>query len=195
MSGGYPRFQGEPVELEWFGWRSNTHRLQHAGWSLSANQNVMDDTMTLALNHPESGIYMISHMEKNWGYRARAMAGGLDAYSGFRQRGMMIDRAGMRGQLYVRQAYSLAELSRFQPVDATPSFTDMAPKALEDLVHFRPLEAKRILLPHEEVDELMARILEVQQPMREEYFRDQARRDAAERNALRFHGQIYSMAA
>lgn len=180
------RIQSEPVEIHWLGFRSDTLTLQQEGWAISANQDMMRETMALAMHHERSGIYMVSYVEKDWGYRD--MPGHIGGRYPRRQRGIQIDATGK--QIFVRPAMSLRDFERFSPIDAVPAVVDSPIRSLEDLVYFRQIEQKGLLLPQQEIDGLMARIMDLQEPMRADYFRDQQR--AAK---TQLHAQIFSMRA
>ena len=86
----------------------------------------------------------------------------------------------------------------FKPIDAMPMMVQREVKSLDDLVHFAPslVRTKQIIVPEENVEDLMERILKLQQPDREAEFLRQAR-DASEglRTAppqQKFHAQILS---
>lgn len=177
------RVQSEPVEIHWLGFRSDTLTLQRQGWAISANQDVTRDTMAIAMKHERSGIYMVSHVEQDWRYREMCDIGRSP-----RQRGIQIDGTGK--VIHVHPSMSLLDFGRFSPIDAVPAVIETQIRSLEDLVYFRKVEEKGLLLPQQEVDSLMARILDLQEPMRADYFRDQARAGNTQ-----LHAQIFSMRA
>ena len=49
-----------PIDLYWRGWHSSTIELQRAGWQLSAQQDVMNRSMIVAINHPEAQLQDIT---------------------------------------------------------------------------------------------------------------------------------------
>ena len=81
-------------------------------------------------------------------------------------------------------------------------FSKTEVRSLDDLAHFAvPLtRTNEIILPEENVDELLQRILALQQPGRTEHFRQQLRenREGMRLDAVprqKFHAQILSIAA
>lgn len=68
-------------------------------------------------------------------------------------------------------------------------------KSLDDLAHFPPalIRNNPIIMPDPSVDDLIAKILDKQEPMRREYFLEQAKNNRAP--AHTFHAQIITIAA
>jgi hypothetical protein len=90
----------------------------------------------------------------------------------------------------------------FRAIDAMPQVTQAKILSIEDFAHFAPplARTREIIVPDESVSDLMARILEMQQPERTEYFKRQLREDRDGRmlDAMprqKFHAQIVSIAA
>jgi len=179
------RLMSQPVRVRMAGWESDTYHLQGAGWELSADQDVSRGTMRLALHHKEMGITALSAVV-DWRYEVhshnfRAELPIVHVEHFGRSRTIMVH--GMGGGL---------PMAAFQPIDAVPSFTTVEPQCLEDLVHFASFEQKRVILPAETVDDLMRRILDLQEPARQAYFLEEAKR---ERGRLRIEAQVMSFAA
>jgi hypothetical protein len=179
----------EPIPIHWMGWETDTLRLAHHGWQISASEHFERDELTVAFQHEESDIRGITYAEK-WNYRRL-----LDPYHGgwdgapTRTTGLKVDRMGR--QIFTRQAFGVDDM-RWRPVDPYPQMRPIdRPKRIDDFVHFAPVVRKQIILPPESVPELMEKILKLQQPMREEHFREQVRNARA--NAT-LHAQIISLA-
>lgn len=81
------------------------------------------------------------------------------------------------------------------PIDAQPMLVDRRLEEIDDFVHFAPApltRTRQLILPEATIPDLMDRILELQQPIREEHFKQQAN-DAI--RYQKFHCQILSEAA
>lgn len=174
------RILSRPVKLHWAGWETDTHRLQQAGWQLSAEQDICRQSMRLAIQHERYGARGMSEIAE---HRYRS----LDPY----------DRAPFETSLNMRMGRDVLlqnfGATDFQAIDAQPQFTSEAPRRLEDFAHFAPqlTRTAQLLVPEESVDELLARILEKQQAAKTAYFREQVAREGA--HALpqhRFAAQI-----
>ena len=188
------RLLSRPVPIHWAGFESDTFSLQHSGWSFSAEQDVYRRTMRLAMHHSKMRLTGITEVTE-WEYRNNP-----DHWHRPTRPLNMIAVGNVHvidGKLYETLAQTVRfpvmkrfEPWKFHPIDCTPTYATEEPKALEDLVYFAPLDRKRIILPDEAVPELMARILELQQPAREEHFKREAHR-----NAPLLHAQILSIAS
>jgi hypothetical protein len=179
------RLLSRPVRLHWAGWETDTFRLQQAGWQLAAEQDMMRYQMHLALRSPNGDAYgMTSGLPMEHVHEWRDGFGPIDL--------------GARLNLGREVRVHTTHLPRFDAIDAVPRMVEGSVTRLEDLCHFAaPLvRTQPIVVPEESVSDLMARILELQQPDRT------ARIQAALRNpegfdprALpeqQFHAQIIS---
>ena len=188
MAGYAGRLLSQPVEIHFAGFRSDTLRLQHEGWQLSAEQDVVGQSMRIALRHEKLGLLGLTHMER-WHYE--------QYYHDARYMGrvplpvLSMEHFGRRQTLFAVSNH-LDPMGAFAPIDAVPSFTMTEPRALEDLVHFANLNQKRILLPEETVGDLMERILKLQEPARQARFLEEAK---AGRTQPRLEAQLLSFAA
>lgn len=186
------RFLSLPVTLNMAGWTSDTYRLQQAGWSLSADQDMRTMTMQMAMKHEQMGLYGMS--------------------AGIPWEFMRDDPQFLRnvelpvrwvGRDIIVQMMGSPDFN-FQPIDAVPQLRVSQRKRLEDFVHFAPALARtnQIIIPEESVEELMDRILKLQQPDRVERFKRLAREAQEEGRRLdiqpakaKFQAQIISLAA
>lgn len=183
------RFLSEPVKVYWAGFESNTFRLEQEGWSISANQDVANDSMELAMRHERAGLYAITRREHNWGYREQMYA----EMRWERRPPLKLHIEEMRSHIQTRQIHSL-NYTDFSPIRSTPMVVEMDRiESLADMVHFAPLHTKQIILPPDTVPDLMKRILEMQEPGREAHFRKMTAE--ARKTAPTLHASIFSMVA
>lgn len=94
------------------------------------------------------------------------------------------------------------DFSKFQPIDATPSWSRLEPKSVEDYNIFNtPLvKTQEIILPEPTVDSLLDQLLSMQSERDKKYYQEQVR---ANRDGMimestpqtKFHAQIISLAA
>lgn len=187
MSGFEHRLMSRPLRLHWAGWTADTYSLQRAGWSISAEQHIQSMTMQLALRHPDKGGYGVSsRVPFDYMYERDSFAP-MDLGADIRF-GRSID-------------FHVTDLPSFRAVDALPQMMERRRVSLEDFAHFHtPLvRTNEIVVPEESVEELMERILKMQQPDRTARIRESLRNPEGYRmDALpkqKFHAQILSFAA
>lgn len=181
--------RSRPVRVNWAGFQTDTFTLQQQGWSLSADQDVCRMQMRLAMRNERLGMVGITEpVEWDFFHYARDPVSQLPT---------------LRMQIMSRQVNVIHEwegaLSNFRPIDAMPQMIERKVTALEDLVHFNPSLARtqQMIVPEESVDDLMARILEMQQGTRIERIRNEIA-EGAEVSFVpqqKFHAQIISLAA
>jgi hypothetical protein len=195
MAAGYGYVLSEPVHVHWRGWESDTRRLQSAGWQISAKEDVFRDTLQVAIRHPETEMCGVSYAAK-WHYQRLREAGG------WLNLPFELQMEVMGKPIYSRELMSSVrgwsagtgnyETGPWRAVDATPQFTMEQAKRIEDIVHFASLERQKdVIIRPESVPELMDKILKLQQPMREQHFREQAKEARA---AATVHARLISIA-
>lgn len=152
--------RGEPIDLEWAGWRSNTHHLQQAGWEFAESRRIaydrMEESWLLQMRHPQLGLSGMNHSIHRISFSHR-----------MRYRGAPVHLTVELGAPYV--------VSERRPVDMvavdTQPHTYTIPRQY-DLYHmpyFRPIESKNdIYLGEASVQELMDMALQKQLPNQEE---------------------------
>jgi hypothetical protein len=184
------RILSRPLEIHWAGWETTTYRLQQAGWQLSADQDVYNDRLRLAMKHEGMALYGMSGWSR-FEYEARIRDP--------REFPVIVMQA-MGREVWV-QEHGRVELN-FQAIDAKPCFTERKITKLEDLAHFAaPLvRSREIIIPEENVDELLEKILKLQQPARTDRIREEMRRGPEGRMVTdepqqKFQAQIISLAA
>jgi hypothetical protein len=178
-----------PVSLWWGGWTTDTFTLQQQGWSISAEQDMEFMSMRLALRNERDGMTGITE-RIDWDY-IRYAEDRVTALPTLRvhliSRDIQVIHAGN------------ATLGNFQPIDAQPQFDIRQRTRLEDFVHFAPAHTRtqQLIVPEETVDDLMSRILEMQQGPRIERIRQEVREGERVSFTQRqnFHAQIVSIAA
>lgn len=183
-----------PLQVEWAGWRTDTYRLQQAGWTLNAEQDYFQNRMRLAMRHEGMSLMAMScytdfHFER---YARDPMA---------RDYPLFVMQA-MGREVNIHEHGRIDRDFMFAPVDAQPCMTTHKITRLEDLAHFAaPLvRCNEVIIPEESVPELMERILKLQQPARTDRIRAELRRGQEGRMVTdepqqKFHAQIISLAA
>lgn len=191
-SGAYSgRMRSHPVRVRFAGWESDTFTLQREGWEISADQDVRCDRMSIAIKHPKMGIGGVTSYA-DWQYQRyfgdARYADQLPPLPILEMRQL----SGVHERVYFQHRRLELSTRAYSPIDAVPSYVVEEPKTLDDIAHFASFEQKRILLPQEEVEKLMARILELQQPERAAHFLKEAKQDSS--RAPKFEAQIMSFA-
>ena len=186
----WARMMSEPVSIHWCGWKSDTWALQRNGWELSADQNVMEGTMRIAMRHRESGMVGLTQA-CDWRYFERAEAMRYMQLQVLPE--MRIESIAPSHRVLVQYRAGAIPFREFAPIDAQPCYVQMEPFAqdpLEELVHFASFQQKRILLPEDTVADLMDRILKLQEPARQARFLEEAK--DARQSGLELKAQILS---
>ena len=192
------RILSQPLTLHWAGWTTDTFRLQQAGWSISAEQDISYQTMRLALRHEAAQMRAITdripfhYMEALEPFNSR--------FGVLRNLTLPVVHMANRIMVNVHETPSLS--AAFEPIDAQPMYLPQwTAKELDDYAHFAPSLArtKQIIVPEPDVDELLQLILAKQQPAKTEYFKQQlaVNRDGMRLDAMprqKFHAQILSVA-
>lgn len=176
------------------GWESDTFSLQQAGWQLSAEQSFGRGTMRIAMHHQGMNLRALTEVtEFDYMHAAHDWNDYL--------RGVVL-HCGMMGREINIHMHGEVSPSAFQPIDATPQvFMERRIVKIEDLAHFAaPLvRSQEIILPEENVPELLERILKLQQPARTERIREELRHPEGRmfdpKPRQKFHAQIISLAA
>lgn len=181
--GYFPRVFNRPVPVYWAGFESDTYRLEREGWSFDAEQDVRRQTIRLAMHH--SGCQMTGITEiADWHYEEARHHGWMPKkpLRMVAVGNVHVWKDDIMGGHYGGREHKVMYLNTFKPVSCTPHLlrpNDMqeAEKSepLAELLHFLPVDPKRIILPSDAVPALMDRILELQEPDRQKHFQDQVR--------------------
>jgi hypothetical protein len=181
------------LRLLWAGWETNTLHLQQAGWQLSAEQDFYGNRMRIAMRHQ--------------GMNLMALTPSFDFHyeNAVYDRQRYLDTVPAQVVAAMGREVSIHESGRidwcFKDIDATPTMSHSRITRLEDLAHFAaPLvRTKEIIIPEESVDQLMEKILKLQQPARTERIKEMMRNpEGFEVSAIpkqKFHAQIISLVA
>jgi len=169
------------LRLNWLGWSSDTLQLQNNGWDISAEQDVCQGILRVALRHKKAQVHGLSKMLTNLDY---AM---LSDYSYGTSSFPMIEV-----DLVHKLVINVMETHfDFEPVDAQPHITKMEKVSFDDLKIFRPVPAKEIVSDPMEVADLMEKILEMQSP-KQKKLREKYRRENRQ-VATQVHAKIVSL--
>lgn len=177
-----------PVRLYWAGWETNTYLLQKNGWSLSAQQDVASGSLRLGIQNRELQVQGLTEA-LDWRYQ----------HASVHQREEILDHVIFRTKMAHRMNVVVQGVSSFafQPIDAEPMVTTSPVRTLEDLCHFAvPLtRTQEIVVPEPDVMELLEKILQKQEPARNEYFKQMVDDEKFNKSRQVFHAQIVSIAA
>jgi hypothetical protein len=170
-----PRIENRLVKISFAGWESDTYKLQQQGWQLSVNEDPESRYMQIAMKHPALKMYGLT---QRIDYHGMADLEGMDMYSGISlkiarmETEMMIDQPMMA----IGEARA-PDMRGFVPVDARPVVTMRGRTHIDDFRIFRPLEQHtQIIVPEQNVDELLAKIHELQDPEQERIREDKRKR-------------------
>nr|WP_319513404.1 hypothetical protein [uncultured Cohaesibacter sp.] len=174
-----------PVEMEWAGWRADTFTLQRNGWELSAEQDVSMQMIQIAARHRQLGFRLLSGRIP-WEYYAdmRFDRGSIPT----------IPVAHIAGDIRVREVI-MSNAFGLSPIDAQPRLREAEPKSLDDYAHFAPAVAdKQLYVPQETADDLMKRILDMQQDARIERIKNNIR-EGDKLREQKLYANVISLAA
>jgi hypothetical protein len=165
-----------PVKVHWAGWESDTLKLQSAGWEISAREDIAYQRLQLAIRHEGFRMHGLSN-HTEFPYMRRDVFVGVN--------GSYLDHLTlpinhMASHMMVQVPVDSGAV--FQPVDCMPIWRGPELKGLAEFAHFAGARAgQELIVPEEDVNDLLSRILEVQQKARTDYFMDRVKR--AERGA------------
>jgi hypothetical protein len=152
--------QSAPIKVVWCGFESDTLTLQRCGWKISAEQDVMSMNVRIAIKHPFKSLYGVSKMTRMY------------FEDTFHERGYGIFEINDITSNY--QVQLLERSFNFKPIDAEPAYIESHP--MEHFAFFRePLlnPEHSIVVADQSVEELLNKILELQDPMLKKYYNEQ----------------------
>lgn len=181
----YPGILSLPHRVLWDCWETTTTRLQQAGWSLSADQNLRDERLVLAMRSPDRNLTMIAD-EHRFDFFRHA-ANNLNERHTFTVRHV------------AQHMHSICvDLPSFNatPIDAYPQTIER--KSIEDMVVFAPSLARteELIVDQPTVQQLLDQIREMQSPEQRairQRMRSRTNSEPVERQTI--HAQIISLAA
>ena len=184
-----------PIRLHWAGWESTTAKLQQAGWQISAREDVSMDRMQIALQHRECQIRALSEMIDFHYIRNR--------YDPNHSAEIRMRIPWLASDIRVSDARNF-EMSScdFRAVDARTQMMSQE-QLISQIGHFAvPLvRTQEIMLPDEDVNAILSRIIEKQEAAKQAYFAEKVRDERFERidvaklgPQMKFHAQIISLA-
>ena len=161
MSGA--RIENKIVNIDFAGFRSNTYDLQCQGWQISVNEDPTSMCMQIALKHPGLAMYGLTDKVD---YHDFEHAPAMDRYSGISMNVIRMETSMMILQPTIAfEEVRALDMSGFVPVDARPSVILQEQTHIDDFRIFRPLaQQSQIIVPEQNVDELLAKIHELQSP-------------------------------
>lgn len=185
---GLPRILSQPVPVRWAGFESDTHKLQQAGWQLSAEQDISYDSIRIAMYHEALRLRAISNIS-DFHYR-EAMHDPRYA------RSVILPIQHMANDMRVQ---IIDDLTGFRAIDAQPMVAKTEIRSLEDFNIFATPMARtnEIIVDPDSVADMMGRILELQDPARQEHYKRTLREQQGNARQVeqKFHAQIISLAA
>ena len=195
----FPRMLSRPHPVCWAGFQSDTRTLQQNGWEFSAHQDVANYEFGLMMKHSALGIHACTNLVD---YRT-TVAG--------------MNHPHARMPFYIQWLTDRSIKFHYEPPtwmwECKPA--DMQPQVVHELRDIDDMNlfagcmarTNEVIVDPHSVPDLMDRILELQEPGRQEYYRQQAaemrRRamdpgiEAAAKSSPRqkFHAQILSLAS
>lgn len=171
-----------PCDVHFLGWRSDTFRLQQAGWELCVEQHPWEGRIRLGLRHGGLKVYALSeeatyHISQDYGREK------LPTF--------------IVNQFYTDiEKTLLFDISDFYGIDAKPCYVTRESLTIEDhqQLFIKPLvRTKEILVEPATVNALMEQIMKLQSPKLEEIRKRNRTREYIG-NQETFHAQVISIA-
>lgn len=170
----YPIMNNRPVKLYWAGWESDTYKLGCEGWEISAQQDVYNRQMRIAINHPKAEIRGMTEIDA-FHYQELMnpnYTGGTPTLP------TMLHFEDIARQIYVQ--HMMSRDVAFHPVDFRPQYSEVEIQSLNDFANFAPLELPKneIFLREANINQILAMALEKQAPDQERIRKEMIQRDA-----------------
>lgn len=194
-----PRVLSYPMRVEWAGFTSTTALLQQQGWEISAEQDILRNSLRICMRHRGCRLYALSELLDVDYHRAQYLsdAGGLGSLT-LRVKFVASDIA----------INIMDNLSAFKPIDAMPQYTRREIQSIKDLAIFSVpmVRTNEILVDPTKIGEILELIQIAQLPEQEAIRkREQLRQRRVEfgrclsendfREEQTFHAQLVSVAA
>lgn len=176
---GRPQIVNKRIRLHWAGWTSDTLQLSLAGWQVSAQQDVMRQTMRLAIRHP-SGAKGITHLS-DYNYDQLSRVG----YDPMLDTGLSFE--GISSNCIV---YLTDEQEIFRPIDCRPTVSRLY--ELDDIAHFRTVTPEHeVYLKEANINQILEMALKVQEPNQERIRKEMLRKRELEKHGIgRAHTEL-----
>lgn len=193
--GNFPRVISQAHPVCWAGFQSDTRTLQQNGWEFSANQDMSNLTFGLMMRHQALGIHAATNMTHYGPMEMKHPNALIPFYIQW-----LTDKS-IKFQHIQPPQWALD--NECHPVDMQPQVIHEM-KDIDDLNLFAGVSlarTKQLIVDPDDVSAMMDRILEVQDPARQERFKkmvQEARQDGSPNRAgprQEFHAQIVSIAA
>lgn len=162
-----------PVKVHWAGWESDTLKLQASGWEVSAREDIACRQMELAIRHQGHDMVGLSQrMCFEYFHNDPRYLQALTIPFG------MMAKTGTPHIKYHSVMAGEYDKVPFRPVDCMPSYRSMDRiGGIEEFAHFAGARAgQELLVPEEDVNDLLSRILDLQQTAKTQHFLDRVRR-------------------
>lgn len=149
-----------PVQLNWAGWETDTYKLGQAGWQISAEQDVEQNRIQIAINHPEAQVQGISTIEE---FLFQDMV---------RKNVHFVLPVTLKFETMSREIRITtipASNINFQPIDFMPKIMERKIQSLNDFANFTVLEIPKneVYLHEANIDQILKMALQRQVPEQE----------------------------
>ncbi len=166
-----PRYMGVPVQLNWMGWETDTEKLTRHGWELSANQNVYDNSMQIAIR------------KEHYGHTIHGFSNLID-FDYFRRSAIVQDlqmQVQLAQNIYLQ--YMNGPPNEWSAIDGRRSIQTMQSGLMDDVLHFAKInqDTPEIILQRASLEEVLQFALNKQEPRQAEIRQEMMhRREVAE---------------
>lgn len=163
------RMQSPPVRLHWCGFEATSYQMQQAGWLFEKYRDNLTFCDVVAFKHPKNSVIGRFKIDDVW-----------DKYNNYKPEyyhiGIPVEVQLAKDIIVDPRVMTIDDYS--QPLDMLPSYMEPGISIHKTNLFKCAIapEKNRIILPKElNVDEMLAAILEKQQPAQVEYFNNKVR--------------------
>lgn len=157
-----------PMQVEFVGFRSDTYRLQQAGWEFLVDEDVINQALHIVMRHRDTHTVGVMLDQRFDYYRALDQRRYMHEYV---LRPSVVARD-------VRIAHHAGHLPfNFKTVDMVPSYRTTEVTSMHDLTMFNVpmVKTKEIYVPKGTVDELLTELLSMHDESEQRYYEEKIR--------------------
>lgn len=188
------RVLSRPAEVWWAGFRSDTYRLQQAGWELAADEDVIEGRVRLMLRHRDMRLYALSS-HTQYDYYKRL--------STYQEAQLVFQVVCAAPKIEISRVAGIGPMSfeNFKQLDAQPQFMESEIKSLDDMKIFAtPLvRTEELIVEQQTVAHMLEQIRKMQAPEQSRIRAQERLKQSREMLSLdamprqKFHAQIISI--
>jgi len=164
-----PQLQSPPVRLHWYGFTGDTFSMQRAGWQFQLYKDHARFSDIVAFHHPKLKTYAKFMVDDVWRHMRDSRDNYMDVNVECSIGGDLVV------SMYKEHTVNFSFSDNFTPLDMTPQWVDYY-VSKHNLFREDTSPKNKIIVPDDpSVDELLDKLLKLQQPNQVKYFEDKVR--------------------